>query len=128
MLCPRNAGVRKRWEDKILDDLDQCHIRNWRRETLDRDKWREKINKNAQAKPPTTNITEIIQQFKQRAQDRRTVAKNGPLRKVTEVLVRTANNEYKCPKCKKSYKPQEITNHVKYCAMEWCKQNGIQRR
>ncbi len=125
---PRNAGVRKRWEDKILDDLDQCHIRNWRRETLDRDKWREKINKNTQAKPPTTNITETIQQFKQRAQDRRTVAKNGPLRKVTEVIVRTANNEYKCPKCKKSYKPQGITNHVKSCAMEWCKQNGIQRR
>ncbi|CAF4499732.1 unnamed protein product [Rotaria sp. Silwood2] len=125
---PRNSCVRKRWEDKILDDLDQCQIRNWRKVTLDRDKWRETINKNAQVKPPSTSITETVQHFKQRAQDRRTLARNGSPRKVTEILTRTVNNNYNCPRCKKSYRPQGITNHVRSCAMEWCKQNGIQPR
>jgi hypothetical protein len=25
---PRNIGVRKRWEDKIMDDIGKCHINN----------------------------------------------------------------------------------------------------
>jgi hypothetical protein len=33
---PRNSGVHKRWQDRIKDDLDRYNIRNWRRETLDR--------------------------------------------------------------------------------------------
>jgi hypothetical protein len=35
---PRNSGIKKRWEDKIEDDLNKCQIYNWRRDTLVRDK------------------------------------------------------------------------------------------
>ena len=39
--CPWNAGVRKRWHDKIHNDLEHSQVRNWRRDTLDRNKWRD---------------------------------------------------------------------------------------
>jgi hypothetical protein len=48
---PRNAGVRKRWEDKIMDDIGKCHISNWRRDTLNKDQWRALINKHVHVKP-----------------------------------------------------------------------------
>ena len=48
---PSNAGIRKRWEAKIMDDLAKFDIRNWRRETHDRDKWREIINRRVQSHP-----------------------------------------------------------------------------
>jgi hypothetical protein len=53
---PRNSGIKKRWEDKIEDDLNKCQIYNWRRDTLVRDKWRELINKSVQVKPVHSNI------------------------------------------------------------------------
>ena len=125
---PRNTGVRKRWEDKVLDDLNQCQIRNWRRQTLDRDKWRQAINKKIQYKPASNDITGIVAQYKRNAEDRRNDARNGHSLKVTEILTRTTNNDYSCPKCKKPFKPQGITNHVKGCASEWCKKNRIRVR
>jgi ribosomal protein L37AE/L43A len=47
-------------------------------------------------------------------------------RKVTEILVKE-NEHYRCPGCKRSFKPQSITNHVKSCvaAKTWCKRNKI---
>ena len=33
---PSNVGIRKRWESKIMDDMDRLGIRNWRRDTRDR--------------------------------------------------------------------------------------------
>lgn len=107
---PRNAGVRKRWHDKILNDLEQSQIRNWRRETLDRNKWRDTINKNVQAKPPSINIVEIVKQVKKHTQDRKTTNGNISRNKVTQVLAPTAKKDYICPKCNKSFKPQGITN------------------
>jgi hypothetical protein len=35
---PRNGGIKKRWEDKIDDDLNKCQIHNWRRDVLIREK------------------------------------------------------------------------------------------
>lgn len=35
---PRNSGIKKRWADKINDDLAKCQIHNWRRDTLLREK------------------------------------------------------------------------------------------
>ena len=34
---PGNVGIRKRWEVKITNDLEKCNVKNWRRETKDRD-------------------------------------------------------------------------------------------
>ncbi len=45
--------------------------------------------------------------------------------KVTDILPRNPSGGYGCPQCKKEFKPQGITNHVKSCAKEWCKKNGI---
>ena len=79
-----------------------------------------------QVKPPSTNIVEIVKQVKKHTHDQRGTSGKRSLNKVTQVLVPTANKDYNCPKCNKSYKPQGITNHVRSCATEWCKQNGIQ--
>ncbi|CAF1236155.1 unnamed protein product [Rotaria magnacalcarata] len=35
---PRNMGTQKRWLDKIAEDLEKFNIRNWQRETLDKNK------------------------------------------------------------------------------------------
>ncbi len=123
---PRNVGTCKKWEDRIKDDLDNLNIRNWRRATLDRDTWRKTINQYTLAKPPAPDILDIIQQVKQRTVQRRTAALNPPPPKVTEFIPRNNNKTYTCPNCKKEFKPQGITNHVKSCAKIWCQKNGVQ--
>lgn len=84
-------------------------------------------------KPIHWNLKEIVQDYKERAKERRlndVVNADGkmttrPRVKVTEILTKSQHNEYTCPKCRKSFKPQGITNHVKSCAEDWCKKNGI---
>ncbi|CAF3704228.1 unnamed protein product [Rotaria sp. Silwood1] len=71
---PRGIGNRKTWSDKIMDDITKCGIRNWRKETMNRDKWRKTINKNAYINPPASNIINVIQDYKQRAAERRAEA------------------------------------------------------
>jgi hypothetical protein len=119
---PRNGGIKKRWEDKIDDDLNKCQIHNWRRDTLVREKWREMINKPVQVKPIHSNIKNIVEEYKNVAVKRRIGVQQI---KVTEALKRNQNNTYTCPKCTKSFKPQGITNHVRTCAKDWCTQNKI---
>jgi hypothetical protein len=98
---------------------------------LDRDFWREVINRHVIIRPVNTRLKEIIFEYKQDAVKRRNeqlAAAHGVVkRKVTEVLLRSVNNEYKCPGCGKMYKPQGITNHVKACpnAKGWCKKNKV---
>jgi hypothetical protein len=127
---PSNIGRCKRWEDKILKDINELQIQNWRRLTLDRKKWRETINKDVHVKPASANVKDIVYQYKkQSAQRRKTdlASLTGSIkRKVTEILVKE-NKQYKCPGCKLKFKPQGITNHVKSCvaAKVWCKRNRI---
>lgn len=110
--------------------INELHINNWRRLTLDRKKWREIINKNVYIKPVSANIKDIVYQYKKQAAQRRRIdlaASTGQIkRRVTEVLVKQ-NNHYKCPGCKLNFKAQGITNHVKSCvdARMWCKRNRI---
>ena len=33
-----------KWKDKVQYDIGICQIKNWRRDTLDRDFWRQVIN------------------------------------------------------------------------------------
>jgi hypothetical protein len=119
---PRNAGIRKRWEDKIKDDVEKWHISNWRRSTLNKDQWRALINKRVHGKPIHCNIKAIIHKYKDRAQQRRAeeIAKtHGKMSiitrvKVVEILAKNQHNGYTCPKCQKSFKPQGITNHEEH--------------
>ena len=127
---PSNMGRSKRWEDKVLKDIEELHIGNWRRTTLERSQWRETINKDVHVKPVHKNIKNIVYEYKQRAAQRRKTelaASTGVIKlKVTEILVKE-NNRYKCPGCGKNYKSQGITNHIKSCseAKTWCKKNKI---
>jgi hypothetical protein len=127
---PGNVGIRKRWEAQIMDDLVKFDIRNWRRDTRDRVKWREFINRHVACRPVQRNINETIYQYKVSADRRRSeeAAKTGGTgpRKTTEVLAKNTNGSYACPKCQKTFKPQGITGHVKSCAANWCKKNKIQ--
>ena len=59
---PCNIGRSKRWEDKVLKDIDELRIGNWRRTTLDRKRWREIINRNVFIKPICKDIKDIIYQ------------------------------------------------------------------
>ncbi|CAF3152656.1 unnamed protein product [Rotaria sp. Silwood2] len=128
---PRNIGIRKRWEEKVVHDIDALGIKNWRRLTLEKDRWREAINRNTQVKPVHYQIKEITFEYKRRAIDRRNkelaVIRGVGHRKATDVLVKNINNLYKCPGCGKQFKPQGITNHVKACfkSKDWCKKNRI---
>ncbi|CAF4721856.1 unnamed protein product [Rotaria socialis] len=129
---PRNMGTRKRWQDKITEDLEKFNIRNWRRETLDKDKWRETINRFAHSNDPSSNISEVVQQYKQKSDKRRVASNVPPPPKVTEVLTKQGlkNNDgtYTCPnsKCpRRIFKAQGITRHVNTCAPEWCKKHKI---
>lgn len=129
---PCNAGVRKRWEDKIMEDLAKSDIRNWRRDTKDRNKWRGLINTHATHRSPQQNIYETVHQYKISAETRRaeeTAKASGKgARKITEVLMKNVNNTYACPNCQRTFKAQGITGHVRSCAAAWCKQNNIKRR
>ena len=75
---PRNAGKRKNWEDKILDDVTKYGIRNWRRESMNRNQGRISITKKAYTRPPTTtDILNTVQLFKHRANLRRSKIQGG---------------------------------------------------
>ena len=122
---PVQAGVRKRWSDTIMDDLNKCEIRNWRKQTMDRDGWRATINRHTQVRTPAADLANIVQQVKQRADDRRVAATRPAIPKVTQLISKNGDNSYACPNCRRDFKPQGITNHVKSCAKSWCEQNGI---
>ena len=129
---PGNVRIRKRWEVKITNDLEKCNVRNWRRETKDRDLWRETINAKVKTIPANPKIKQIVQDYKKRTEERRSNENKADQskvpRKVVEVLVKNSNNNnmYTCPNCKKNFKPQEITVHVRSCAKAWCKKNNIE--
>ena len=116
----------------LTEDLEKLNIRNWRRETLDKDKWRGTINRFVHSNDPSSNIPEVVQQYKQKA-DKRRAASNVPLPpKITEVLIKkglkNTDGTYTCPnsKCtRRTFKSQGITRHVKACAPEWCKKHKI---
>ena len=122
---PRHAGVRKRWQDTVCDDLTKCRIRNWRKQTMNRDTWRALINEHTQVRPPATNLPCIVKHVKQRAQGRRAAALLPLSPRVTELIPKNHDNSYTCPNCKRNFKPQGITKHAKSCAKQWCFQNGV---
>jgi len=121
---PRHIGIRKRWEDKVQKCMEELNIKNWRRQVVDRNQWRDLINQNSHSAPVYSNIKEIVFKYKKRANKRR---KERIKQKVTEMLTKSADNQYSCPGCKRKFKPQGITNHVKFCTSEiaWCKKNRI---
>jgi hypothetical protein len=125
---PRNHGIRKRWEDKITEDMENLEIRNWRRQTLNRKQWRQMINKYTQYKPVVPDVINVIQNLKQQTQSRKQAMDTktiGVSHKVTEVIARNADGTYTCPICNKTFKPQGVTQHVKSCSKQWCQQNNI---
>ncbi|CAF1428101.1 unnamed protein product [Didymodactylos carnosus] len=67
-------------------------------------------------RPVNVRIQDIIYKYKQRAVRRRgekLAGSHGMVkRKVTEMLMKNTNNQYKSTGCGKYLKPQGITNHV----------------
>ncbi len=126
---PGSVGIRKRWENKIMEDVEKFGIKNWRKDTKSRDKWRQLINQNVRINPVHMNIKNILMDYKEHAHKRRSEesdAKRGIIRrKVTEILNKDINNYYTCPNCGRCFKPQGITGHVKSCAKIWCKKHKI---
>ena len=98
---------------------------------------RETINAKVKITPANPKIKQIVQDCKKRTEERRSNEKKADQskapRKVVEVLVKNSNNNnnnnnnmYTCSNCKKKFKPQGITGHVRSCAKAWCKKNNIE--
>ena len=109
----------------------RLYITNWRRQTFNKDQWRELINRNTHSRPVNQNIKNIIYEYKHRATERRVkesaAVQRVAQREVTEVLTKNANNKYQCPGCRMCFNPQGISNHVKTCvdAKSWRMKNRI---
>ena len=65
-----SRDVKLRWRDKIMRDINTSNIKNWRRETQDRDKWRKTINHGVTYNVVHTNTTRVIREHKERATNR----------------------------------------------------------
>ncbi|CAF4595927.1 unnamed protein product, partial [Rotaria socialis] len=93
---PTNTGIRKRWENKIMDDIEKFDIKNCRKDTKDKDRWREIINRDVIMNPVPSNIKSIIQEFKDLSKKRRAeelaISHGKPQRKATGVLVKGCHN------------------------------------
>lgn len=98
-------GVKLRWRDKIMRDLNASNITNWRRETQDRDKWRKIINRGVTYNTVHTDITRIVRDHKERAANRR--AREEQTKKIkqntnipiADQVANTKNDDAKCTKC-----------------------------
>ena len=66
-----NVRIRKTWKVKITNDLEKCNVKNWRRETKDRDLWRETINAKVKTTPANPKTKQIVQDYKTRTEERR---------------------------------------------------------
>ena len=64
-------GIKLRWRDKISKDITTSAIKNWRRETRDKNKWRKSINHDIRCTKVHTDITRIVREHKERAANRR---------------------------------------------------------
>ena len=92
----------------------------------------ETINAKVKTTPANPKTKQIGQDYKKRTEERRSNEKKADQskapRKVVEVLVKNSNNNNMCtcPNCKKKFKSQGITGHVRSCAKAWCKKNNIE--
>lgn len=64
-------GIKLRWRDKIMKDITASNIKNWRRETHDKDKWRKAINRDVTYSTVHTDVTRTVREHKERAANRR---------------------------------------------------------
>jgi hypothetical protein len=53
---PGNVGIRKRLENKILENVENFRVKSWSRDTTDRDEWRQLINQHGQVTLVHSNI------------------------------------------------------------------------
>jgi ABC-type ATPase with predicted acetyltransferase domain len=108
--------INKRWDNKVLKNIEELHIGNCRRMTQGRSRLCETMNKDVHLKLVHQNIKSIVYEYKQRAIERRKVELAASMgvtkRKVIETLTKE-NNLYKCPDCSKFFKAQGITNYTK---------------
>ena len=93
----------------------------------------ETINAIVKTTPANPKTKQIVQDYKKRAEERKSNEKKADQskapRKVVEVLVKNSNNNnnmHTRPNCKKKFKLQVITGHMRSCAKAWCKENNIE--
>ncbi|CAM4847782.1 unnamed protein product [Rotaria magnacalcarata] len=64
-------GTKLRWKDKVMKDITVVNIKNWRRETYDKDTWRKTINRGVAYGIVHTDATRVVREHKERAAERR---------------------------------------------------------
>jgi uncharacterized protein with PIN domain len=103
--------------------------KNLRRDTRNRNKWKQLINQQLQVTCVQSNIKNIVMTYKVQADKTRSQeskVKRGMVQeKVTEILIKDSHNYYTCPNCNRLFKPQGITGHVKSCARDWYNKHKI---
>lgn len=95
---PQHHGIRKRYEDKIKSDLEQSNITNWRRDTMDRNKWRQIINRPVQVLTTSSSIKQTVHNYRQRALRRRAKETTQSTQPATLAPPPTRKSN-ECPNC-----------------------------
>ncbi|CAF2091991.1 unnamed protein product [Rotaria magnacalcarata] len=57
-------GIKLRWKDKVMKDITVVNIKNWRRETYDKDTWRKTINRGVAYGIVHTDATRVVREHK----------------------------------------------------------------
>ena len=97
-------GVNLRWRDKIMKDINVSNIKNWRRETQDKNKWRKTINHGVTCSIVHTDTTSIVREHKEKAMNPRAretsshQIKQNTTRPISNDMAPT-NDDAKCTQC-----------------------------
>jgi hypothetical protein len=97
-------GIKLRWRDKIMKDINTSNIKNWRRETLDKDQWRKTINRGVTYDIVYTDAARIVREHKERATNRRAQEELSELIKQNKTIpisndIALPNNDARCTHC-----------------------------
>ena len=119
-------GVKLRWRDKIIKDINVSNIINWRRETQDKDKWRKTINHAVTYSIIHTDTTHIVREPREKAMNRR--AREIPSHQIKQNTTRPISNDMaptndqaNCTQCGKICKEQKRS---KNSSVRLCKENS----
>ena len=97
---PRNVASQKRWEDKIIEDLEKFNVKNWRRQVNGRDSWYESINPKVQTTRVNPKLKQIVRDYREKADKKRSDEKKADQGEappeVTEILVKDGNTSSFC--------------------------------
>jgi hypothetical protein len=107
-------GTKLRWRDKIMKDITVSNIKNWRRETLDKERWLKTINRDVTNSTVHLDTKRIVREHKERAANRRAQELADQTK---QNLLTSTTNDATCTKCGRICKNKKgLKIHQHTCA------------